>query len=392
MSEGAVAPTSATLTHNDLLRTGPGTIAGRYLRSYWQPVYRSDALLSGKAKPLRIMGEDFTLYRGEDGVAQVVADRCPHRGAKLSLGKVHGAILSCAYHGWTFDGSGACLAQPAEPRPFCDRVKLRTYPTEEYLGLIFAYLGTGELPAFERTPEFDHRGHYRYIASAIWPFNYWAQMENTLDVTHTNFVHPQFKYQVPERMAVEETDYGLKLATPGLSGIQASYDTHYLQMPNIEEYMAAPKPGEKSGYFARAWRVPIDDESFIWFDVRVYPLEGEDAAAQRAKHDAEAPKRMPSERIPALAQAMIRGETTLGGIRQATEIFGSDLIGLQDCTVMTSIGPMASRAHDDVLGQSDIGIAWLRKLWTRELEAFAAGGSPRCWPRPAALWEAATLR
>jgi 5,5'-dehydrodivanillate O-demethylase oxygenase subunit len=389
MNEVATALASTALSYNDLLRTGPGTIAGRYLRAYWQPVYRADALLPGKARPLRIMDEDFTLYRGEDGIAHVVADRCPHRGAKLSLGKVRGATLSCAYHGWTFDSAGTCLAQPAEPRPFCDRVKLRAFPTEEYLGLIFAYLGPGAPPEFERTPEFDDPRYYRYIANAIWPFNYWAQLENTLDVTHTNFVHPQFKYQVPDRMAVEETEYGLKLATPGLSGIQASYDTHYLQMPNIEEYMAAPKPGEKSGYFARAWRVPRDDESFIWFDVRVYPLEGGDAEAQRAKHAAEAPKRLPADRIPELAQAMLRGETTLDGIRATTEIFGSDLIGLQDCTVMTSIGPMANRQHDDVLGPSDIGIAWLRKLWTRELEVFASGGAPRRWPRPPVLWEAA---
>src|SRR5689334_20470330 len=45
--------------------TGPGTPAGRYLRSFWQPVYHSADLKPGRPVPLRIMSEDFTLYRGE---------------------------------------------------------------------------------------------------------------------------------------------------------------------------------------------------------------------------------------------------------------------------------------------------------------------------------------
>ena len=51
----------------DLYRTEPGTLAGRYLRSVWQPVYRAKDLAAGEAIPLRIMSEDFTLYRGESG-------------------------------------------------------------------------------------------------------------------------------------------------------------------------------------------------------------------------------------------------------------------------------------------------------------------------------------
>src|SRR2546422_7675310 len=49
----------------DVVHTGPGTLAGRYLRSFWQPIYRSEDLPAGRAKPIRIMGDEFTLYRGE---------------------------------------------------------------------------------------------------------------------------------------------------------------------------------------------------------------------------------------------------------------------------------------------------------------------------------------
>ena len=57
----------------DLYRTEPGTLAGRYLRSFWQPVWRARDLAAGEAVPLRIMSEDFTLYRGETGAPHVVA-------------------------------------------------------------------------------------------------------------------------------------------------------------------------------------------------------------------------------------------------------------------------------------------------------------------------------
>jgi len=48
----------------DFVRTGPGTLAGRYMRMFWQPVYVSDRLKPGHALPIQVMGEKFTLYRG----------------------------------------------------------------------------------------------------------------------------------------------------------------------------------------------------------------------------------------------------------------------------------------------------------------------------------------
>ena len=59
----------------DHAHTGPGTLAGRWMRMFWQPVYCAADLLPGHAKPVRIMSEDFTLYRGEDGVPHAVAFR-----------------------------------------------------------------------------------------------------------------------------------------------------------------------------------------------------------------------------------------------------------------------------------------------------------------------------
>ncbi|HEY3116082.1 MAG TPA: hypothetical protein VGK54_05020 [Chloroflexota bacterium] len=64
------APRSHRVSYQDCARTGPGTLGGRYLRMFWQPVHRSSDLAPGRAIPLRIMGEDFTLYRGEGGAPE----------------------------------------------------------------------------------------------------------------------------------------------------------------------------------------------------------------------------------------------------------------------------------------------------------------------------------
>ena len=128
----------------DFVHTGPGTLAGRYLRMYWQPVYRSADLEIGRPVRIEIMSEFFTLYRGESGTAHLVADRCAHRGTQLLLGWVEGECIRCFYHGWVYDGSGQCIEQPAEKESFARKVKIASYPVEEYLGLIFAYLGEGQ--------------------------------------------------------------------------------------------------------------------------------------------------------------------------------------------------------------------------------------------------------
>ena len=90
--------------YEDLASIGPQSLAGKMLRMYWQPVYNSEKLKKGRPARLKILGEDFTLYRGESGKAHLVGARCPHRGLLLSTGRVKGDELECFYHGWTFDG------------------------------------------------------------------------------------------------------------------------------------------------------------------------------------------------------------------------------------------------------------------------------------------------
>jgi len=73
--------------------------------SLFHPVALVDDL---GAAPLavQLLGRDLVLWRDARGGVHAATDRCPHRGAALSMGRVHGDTLECAYHGWRFDGSG----------------------------------------------------------------------------------------------------------------------------------------------------------------------------------------------------------------------------------------------------------------------------------------------
>ena len=146
------------IDYMDCFPTGPDTVAGKYRRKFWHPVQRAADIKPGWAKPIRVMSEDLTLYRGESGKPQVVEFRCPHRQSQLSVGWVEGDALRCRFHGWKFDRAGQCVEQPAEKVSFAEKVRIRSYPTEEYLGLIFVYFGEGAPPPLPRFMDFEKDG------------------------------------------------------------------------------------------------------------------------------------------------------------------------------------------------------------------------------------------
>ncbi len=160
-------------------------------RSMWHPAVAADEL--GLA-PLaaRLLGEDVVLWRDASGAAHAFADRCPHRGTKLSLGRLvaAGTRLECPYHGWQFAASGQCLSIPALPE-FTPPASQRACVFEacEASGLVWVRLETSDsaLPAFDADHDPQLRkllcGPYTVAASAP------RIVENFLDMSHFGFVH-----------------------------------------------------------------------------------------------------------------------------------------------------------------------------------------------------------
>lgn len=81
----------------------------------WTPVALSADIPPGTTAPGRIGAQELAIWRSASGRIAAWADRCPHRGMRLSHGFVRGEALSCIYHGWSFGASGQCQRIPAHP-------------------------------------------------------------------------------------------------------------------------------------------------------------------------------------------------------------------------------------------------------------------------------------
>ena len=362
-----------TGAYTDFVHTGPGTLAGRLMRRFWHPVYRSDNLGPGRAAAIKIMGEDLTLYRGESGTPHLVAFRCPHRGTQLSVGWVEKDAIRCFYHGWKFESSGQCIEQPVEPEPFCEKVKIKSYSTEEYLGLIWAYFGEGATPALPRYPEFEEAG-VLWVRTTIWPCNYVQGLENNVDQSHIVFVHRDSSFSssglvaVPE-MSAEESEYGITMCGKRPGG--ALRTTHWY-MPNVNQVTIPPVVPDGSWVDLLVTIVPVDDEHCARFAVGLI-RDSEDAATEFLDRELSL--------VPAatLGAAVLAGEHRIEDINVST-----NMINVQDYVAQVGQGSIVDREHER-LGPSDAGVILLRKIWSRELRALAESKPLKQWSRPERL-------
>lgn len=371
-NNGQIADDSADFVH-----TGPGTLAGRYMRMFWHPVYLARELKPAHAMPIRIMSEDFTLYRGESGTAYAVGFRCAHRGTQLSTGWVEGDFIRCFYHGWKYDGTGQCVEQPAENPPFSSKVKIRRYPTEEYLGLIFVYLGEGETPPLPRYPELAEEGILE-TSSYLRNCNYFNSLDNGIDEVHVAFTHSQSGFtsyglnQDLPRIDAEETDYGIVQYGTRSDGVVRV--THQL-MPNILYIKGSPANSESGWRDAFAWRVPVDDVSHKSFNAALVRVKGD--AAHRYSEQREQRSALLANLSSAqeLASAVLAGKIRMQDIEDRP-----DIVNIQDHVAQEGQGAIADREHER-LGRSDAAVILLRKIWQRELRAVGSGKPITKWTR-----------
>jgi 5,5'-dehydrodivanillate O-demethylase len=370
----------------DLEHVGPGTPAGNWLRCFWHPFYRSEDLPVGRAKPVRLLGEDFTLYRGESGQAFGVAFRCAHRGTQLSTGWVEGDNIRCFYHGWAYDGSGQCVEQPAEPEPFCQRIRIRKYPVQEYAGVVFAYLGEGEPPPL---PQFGtvERANLREVETCIWPFSYRSALDNKQDLSHLPFVHgrtregggtglrpPTFPTQV-----VEEREWGFSSTATYPSGLSA---TEHILMPNC--YLHKDRPGNPRAWDPPMgwddtirWTVPVDDEHHMDVSLNLALATDEQIEEyERRRQDALSKEPAP---VMELLKSVLEGKMT------PIELARYDLHGasgnLVDGVARWGQGTIPDRTQDH-LGQSDAAPALYRRIFEREIRALEEGQPIKQWSWP----------
>lgn len=175
---------------------GPSLTKGHYsvarVLDGWYAACRGDEL--GEAPLARtILDLPLVLFRDRSGRAATLLDRCSHRNAPLSLGRVDEAgHLACPYHGWRFDGAGGCREVPGllEGGDASGR-EVPAFATIEQDGFVWVWARAGAEPVGTpvRIPYWDDDAYLTVLREYDVECTLHAALENALDVPHTAFVH-----------------------------------------------------------------------------------------------------------------------------------------------------------------------------------------------------------
>ena len=349
-----------------LTSVGADTPNGQLLRRYWHPIAAAAELTETKPKKrVRVLGEDLLLYRNQSGGYGLVGEHCAHRGASLYYGFVEKDGIRCAYHGWKYDAHGKCLEQPFEDPEtgFKDKIQHPGYPIEKLAGMLFAYMGPPDrkplLPKWDLLVRRD--GMKRIDICEVLRCNWLQAMENSVDPTHTYYLHSHtlklkgsedyvpFHYQqlskIDFELVVHPTWAGIQKRRIFAGEGETAEAPHPLIFPNI---LFVPV---RTGY-AMHFRTPIDDLNTQVFQFRFSPTK-----------DGSAPEQPEDPPIEYIATKNADGE------------FHLDHFASQDHMAWESQGALARRDREH-LGESDRGIIMFRKLLSEQIAAAQSGLDP----------------
>lgn len=272
--------------------------------------------------------------------------------------------------------NGQCVDQPAQVEPFCQKIRIKSYPTYEYLGLIIAYLGEGEPPPRPIFKEFEGEGILPINPPPpLLPCNYYKQIENNGDM-HVSFLHAetlQIKGAANEfEQSVGENDWGLTWydRRPGWE----TRMTHFL-MPNGNQDKRDPlKRSAKEWTEALQWVVPVDDDHHLRFEIRREYAVGEEVPPLLKNAEIWFENRV---RVCEVGDAILQGKMRLDEVKDPTR----NIVQIQDYLAMMGQGSLFDSIPEH-LGRSDKVLDMRKKLWEMELLALANGKPLKKWKRP----------
>jgi vanillate O-demethylase monooxygenase subunit len=164
----------------------------KFLRNCWYLAAWSDELTAEKPFARTILEEVIAFFRKPDGSPAAVLDQCPHRFAPLSAGTIDGGSLRCRYHGLAFDGAGRCSSNPHGP--ITGNMKVKSYPVVERFRGIWIWMGDAAKADPSKLPDLEFLEsapatafNCGYLHSKA---NYQLWIDNILDLSHTDFLHP----------------------------------------------------------------------------------------------------------------------------------------------------------------------------------------------------------
>ncbi len=336
------------------------------------------------------------LFRGEDGGYGLIDRHCAHRGADLAYGRLENGGLRCAFHGWLFDVSGQCIETPAEPKGsnLCKGIKQRSYPVVEKSGILWAYLGEGEPPAFPEIDCFVAPNSHTFAFKGHINCNWLQALEVGIDPAHASFLHRFFEdedtsgaygkqfrgasagsdmpmtkilreYENPI-INVEHTEYGMRLVALR----EIDEERTHVRVTNqlFPHAFVIPMSTEMT---ITQWHVPIDDENCYWFAIFTSYTVPVDKKKMREQ-------RLELYELPDYTSRKNRdNDYGFDPHEQATATYtgmGAD-INVHDQWAVESMGPIQDRTNEH-LGTSDKAIVQYRRLLRQEIEKVSGGEKP----------------
>lgn len=383
-----------TREENELLcRVEGNAPMGQLMRRHWTPICLIEEVSEPDGAPVkaRVFGEDLVVFRDTKGRVGVMHERCPHRGASLVFGRNEECGLRCLYHGWKMDVEGNVLEMASEPAAssMAQKTKHRAYPTHEWAGFVWGYMGPPEtMPEFT-PPAWAPRADARVsIAKVIVPCN-WAQiLEGAIDSAHSSSLHSSD--MVPARvdsaqatdktwlrpstdkaprLQVQRTGYGFRYAALRRPLTNAVANDYVRSTVFVAPAAALIPPNNL--YNVANINVPIDDtNTTFYFMCWGHPSQTPETETwrkflgQRIGVDLDenyVPLRNRGNHFWQDREAMKAGNFT-----------GITGFPNQDIAMWVTMGAIADRTQER-LGASDVAIVEFRRQMLEAVEAFQHG-------------------
>jgi phenylpropionate dioxygenase-like ring-hydroxylating dioxygenase large terminal subunit len=318
---------------------------------------------------IKILDEELVIFRDKSGNLGLVHKHCPHRQASLEFGMCTDNGIQCCYHGWHFAADGSILDVPGQPQKAAnmikDRVRLGAYPTHEYKGLIFTYMGPIEsIPEFPVYDSFDFEDMEMVPYKAPFSCNWLQVLDAIVDPIHTAFLHSNVsRVQFSEGFGeVGQMDFFERGSWILGCNTRRVGDNVWLRineviLPNFTQAGSAfAADGTKEIFYGRSsftrWVVPIDDEHTICYAWANFGERGD-------------PQEYNTPEGPELIE---QGEVFDRPYEQKQK-FPADV---EACEGM---GPITIHNNEN-LTTSDIGVALMRRQIREQIRGLKAGNEP----------------
>lgn len=271
-----------------------------FVKNAWYVAAWADEVVGGALFHRRILDQPILIYRQDNGDPVALADRCPHRFVPLHLGKQHGNVIECAYHGLRFDSSGACVQNP------CGGVipkaaRVNAFPLVERDQLLYIWMGDPARADPSLIPDFGFMNDAAWVSTKGYihgKSSYLLMVDNILDLTHTQFLHADSLgsealmkvktelvdtpgYLELRRWMPDDFQAPLSAASRGFAGRRADtwLDTRWYPAGNMIIEMGMTEPGapRSEGKVAYSLHLVTPETEFTnhyyWAMARSYDIE-----------------------------------------------------------------------------------------------------------------------